>query len=133
MRYSAAFLGWSRLQLEEIDRRKRKLLTMHNGFHPKTKVVRLYLSTNEGSRRLLGVQDTVETAISGLRNYVRNSKTRLLFAAHIIKEDEDRETPNEYKKMKKKTKGKYSGHKNNYMDNLSGKQWVKQVKIGGDG
>ena len=29
--YSTAFLGWSILQLEEIDRRTRKLLTMHNG------------------------------------------------------------------------------------------------------
>ena len=28
---------------------------------------------------------------------------------------------------------KHSGYKNNYMDNLSGKQWVKQAKIGGDG
>ena len=30
-------------------------------------------------------------------------------------------------------KGKHSAHKNNYMDNLSGKQQVKQVKISGDG
>ena len=28
MRYSAALLGWSRLQLEEIDRRTRNWLTM---------------------------------------------------------------------------------------------------------
>ena len=33
----------------------------------------------------------------------------------------------------KKMKGKHSGHKNNYMDNLSDKQRVKQMKIGGDG
>ena len=36
--YSVAFLGLSRLQLEEINRRIRKLLTMHNGFHPKSNV-----------------------------------------------------------------------------------------------
>ena len=36
-------------------------------------------------------------------------------------------------KRGKGMKGKHSGHKNNYMDNLSGKQRVKQVKIGGDG
>ena len=30
-------------------------------------------------------------------------------------------------------KGKNRGHKNNYMDNLSGKQWAKQVKISEDG
>ena len=38
VRYSAAFLGWSRLQLEKIDRKTSKLLTMHNGFHPKSNV-----------------------------------------------------------------------------------------------
>ena len=34
--YSAAFLEWSRLQLEEIDRRTRSLLTIYDGFHPKS-------------------------------------------------------------------------------------------------
>ena len=74
VRYSAAFLGWSRLQLEEIGRRTRKLLTMYNGFHPKSNVDQMYPSRNEGGRGLIGVQDTVKTAILGLRNYVRNSK-----------------------------------------------------------
>ena len=36
-------------------------------------------------------------------------------------------------KRGKRMKGKHSAHKNNYMDNLSGKQQVKQVKISGDG
>ena len=53
VRYSAAFLGWSRLQLEEIDRRMRKLLTIHNGFHPKSNADRLHLSRSEGGRGLL--------------------------------------------------------------------------------
>ena len=35
-------------------------------------------------------------------------------------------------KRGKRMKGKHSGHKNNYTDNLSSKQRVKQVKIGGD-
>ena len=34
--YFAAFLEWSRLQLEEIDRRTRRLLTIYDGFHPKS-------------------------------------------------------------------------------------------------
>ena len=52
VRYSAAFLWWSRLQLE-IDRRMRKLLTIHNGFHPKSNADRLYLSRSKGGRGLL--------------------------------------------------------------------------------
>ena len=75
--------------------------------------------------------EIVEKAILGLRNYARNSKERLLFAACAI-EGEDRETPNEYK-MRKRMKGKHTGCKNKYMANLSGKQRVKQEKIGGDG
>ena len=74
---------------------------MHNGFHPKSNVDQLYLSRSEGGRGLIGVQDTVETATLVLKNYVRNSKERLLIAARTIEEDEDRETPNEYKKRKK--------------------------------
>ena len=100
-RYSAAFLGCSRLQLEEIDRRTRNLLILHNGFQPKSNVDLLYLSRIEGGKGLIRVQDTVETAILGLRNYVRNSKERLLIAACTVEEDKDRETPNEYKKRKK--------------------------------
>ena len=74
VRYSAAFLGWSRLQLEETDRRTRELLTMHNRFHPQSNVNRLFLSRSEGSRELIGVQDTVVTEILGLRNYVRKKR-----------------------------------------------------------
>ena len=44
--------------------------------------------------------EIVEKAILGLRNYARNSKERLLFAACAI-EGEDRETPNEYKMREK--------------------------------
>ena len=52
----------------------------------------------------IGVQDTVQTAILGLTNYVTNSKERLLIAARAIEEDKDREAPNEYKKRKKSEK-----------------------------
>ena len=119
MRYSAAFLGCSRL-----DRRTRKLLTMHNEFHPKSNVDQSYLSRSEGGRGLIRVQDTVETAILGLRNYVRNSKERLLTATRKIEEDEDRETPNEYKKGKKNERYK------NTVDTKTIKWTVYQANIG---
>ena len=74
---------------------------MHNGFHPKSNIDRLYLSRSEGSRGLIGVQDTVEIAILGLRNYVKHSKESFLIAARTVEDDKDRETRNEYKKRKK--------------------------------
>ena len=56
----------------------------------------MYLSRGESGRGLIGVQSTVETAISGLTNYVRKNIERLLIAARGIEQDEDRKTPNEY-------------------------------------
>ena len=53
-RYSAALLGGSRRQLEELDRRMRKLLTMHNGFK-KGNVDHLYLLRSESGRGLIRV------------------------------------------------------------------------------
>ena len=69
MRYSAASLGWSRLHLEEIDWRTKKLLTMRNGFHQISNVDQLYLLKVEVSRGLTGVQNTMETIIWGLINF----------------------------------------------------------------
>ena len=50
----------------------------------------------------------METAILGLRNYVGNSKERLLITVLTIEEDEDRKPPNEYKKRKKKSKTQWT-------------------------
>ena len=93
----------------------------------------MYLSRSEYGRGLIGLQDTVDTAILRLINYVRNSKERLLIATCTIEEDEDREMPREYKKRKNNERKKHSGHKNSCMDNWSDKQWVKQEKISEDG
>ena len=52
-------------------------------------MVRLYQSKSESSRGLITVQNTAETGILGLRNYIRSSKERLLIAACKKEEDED--------------------------------------------
>ena len=73
LRYSAAFLEWTKLEKEELDRDTRKLLTIHKALHPKSDVDRLYLPRNEGGRGLQSAQDTIELVILGLDNYVRSS------------------------------------------------------------
>ena len=61
----------------------------------------MYLSKSEGSRGLLGVQNTVETAVLWLRNYVKNTKERFLIVARTMEEEEGRDAPNECKNKKK--------------------------------
>ena len=80
VRYSGPFLDWRKEEIQELDRRTRKLMTMHKALHPKSNVDRLYISRNEGGRGLISVEDTIETSKIGLERHVQESKERLLSA-----------------------------------------------------
>ena len=47
LRYSAAFLDWTGAELEQMDKRTRKLMTIHRALNPKSDVARIYLSKKE--------------------------------------------------------------------------------------
>ena len=81
LRYSAAFLQWTRLEKEELDCRTRKLLIMHKGLHPRSNVDRVYTPRTEEDRGSQSVEDTIELAILGLQRYVQDSDERLIAAA----------------------------------------------------
>ena len=87
LRYSAAFLDWTGAELEQMDRKTRKLMTMHRALNPKSDVARIYLSRKEGVRGLISVEDTVQLAILGLERYVLTSEERLLIAARRMDGD----------------------------------------------
>ena len=80
-----------------MDRRTRKLLTMHNGLHPRSDVDRVYIPRKEGGRGLMCVEDTVKANI-GLERYVKESKERLIVAARGDNKNTDIETGNEFKR-----------------------------------
>ena len=81
MRYSAPFLNWTVDELKAIDRRTRKLLTMHKAFHPRDDVDRLYVGRKDGGRGLISIEECVENSVLGLRECVENSSERLIRAA----------------------------------------------------
>ena len=43
LRYSATFLDWVEAELEQMNRRIRKLMTIHQPLNPKSDAVRIYL------------------------------------------------------------------------------------------
>ena len=120
LRYSAAFLNWTKTELQWMDRRTRKLLTMHNGLHPRSNVDRTYIPRKEGGRGLLCVEDTVLAKI-GLERYVKESKERLIIAARGDNENTKIDTGNEFKKGPD-WNGKPNGKKKHFMDSSSDKQ-----------
>ena len=78
LKYSAAFVSWSKNELQAIDRKTRKLFTTYGALHPKSDVDRLYILRKEGGRGLISIEDCVELAIRGLEVYVRRSEERLI-------------------------------------------------------
>ena len=60
LRSSATFLYWIRAELKQMDRRIRKLLTMHQAWNPKSNKARIYVSIKEGRRGQMSVEDTVK-------------------------------------------------------------------------
>ena len=100
LRYSAAFLGWTKEEVQHLDRKTRKLLTMHGGLHPKSNVDRLYIPRKEGGRGLLNVEDVINLAVIGPERYVCNSNELLLTVARAANEYED-DSEAEYKLRRK--------------------------------
>ena len=69
VRYSGPFLKWTREELKQMDRRTRKLMTMHKALHPRDNVDRLYVSRKEGGRGLANIEDGVDASIQRLEDY----------------------------------------------------------------
>ena len=117
LRYSAAFLDWTKFEMKQLDRQTRKLMTMHNALHPKSNVDRLYLPRKDGGRGLLGVEDTVNIAKVSLKKYVNNSTERLLSSLRIIEDDAFIESEADAKK-RKRTERKENWKKRHCTDNF---------------
>ncbi|XP_069997569.1 uncharacterized protein [Penaeus vannamei] len=64
VRYGAGIIKGTKNELEEMDRKTRKLMTMYGAQHPKADVDRLYLKRYDGGRGLLGVEYCVQAEVN---------------------------------------------------------------------
>ena len=74
LRYSAAFLDWTGTELEQMERRTRKLMTMHQTLNPRSDVARIYLPRKKVGRGPISVENKVKLAILGLERYILTSE-----------------------------------------------------------
>ena len=105
MRYGAGIIKWNVAELDEMDRKTRKIMTMNTEFHPKSDVDRLYVTRSKGGRGLIGCKSCVITEENSLGWYVRNHDEPLLIAvkdSNTIPLCQESMKPNEFKKLKQK-------------------------------
>ena len=108
--YSGGIVNWTKSELAELDRKTRKLLTIHGARYPRSNVSRLYLPRREGGRGLMSVEDAINIEERNINVYVCRSQERLLKAAWKRKNVDEIETPKEYKgRVKRKRTEDWSG------------------------
>ena len=96
--YSGPFLKWTREELRQIDQRTRKLMTMHKALYLRDDVDRLYVPRKEGGRGLASIEDSVDTSIQRLEDYIEKHERRLITA---IRNNTDNTIDNRMTKTKK--------------------------------
>ena len=73
IRYGAGIIEWTKEELQGIDRKTRKLLTIYRALHPQADVDRLYFKRKYGGRGLISVEDCVTVEINSMIKYLANS------------------------------------------------------------
>ena len=88
LRYGAGIIYWPVAELQALDRKTRKLLTLHRAHHPQADVDRLYVPRKQGGRGLMSIEEIVYREENALVTYVSNSTDPhvISFKPHMIKE-----------------------------------------------
>jgi hypothetical protein len=71
--YTGGIIDWTANEINELDRKTRKLLTIHKALHPKADVDRLYVSRKMGGRGLKKIKHVIEAEVIGLVDYIWNN------------------------------------------------------------
>ena len=101
LRYGAGILKWNKNELQEMDRKTRKFMTMNKELHPRSDVARLYVSRKNGGKGLIGCENNVKSEKNGLGWYVKNNIEPLLVAVRTSRTvHEETVNPKEFKKTK---------------------------------
>ena len=53
LKYTLGIINWHQEELQKLERKTRKLLTIHGQHHPKADVDRLYVPRKQGGRGLI--------------------------------------------------------------------------------
>ena len=74
LHYSGGIVNWTKSELAELDRKTRKLLTIHGALHPRSNVSCLYLPRREGGRGLISVEEAINTEERYINVYISQSQ-----------------------------------------------------------
>ena len=78
LRYSFGIVNWHQEELHKLDRKTRKLLTIHGEHHPKADVDSLYVPRKQGGWGLMQLEAAHAVEITKLMEYVDRKEDLLI-------------------------------------------------------
>jgi len=124
LRYSFGILNWHQEDLQKLDRKTRKLLTIHGQHHKKADLDRFYVPRKQGGRGFMLLEAAHAVEITKLVEYVdrkedpliqvvtthqHNSDSAVLQTARCLKTEVQKETRKMKDNIAEKTKGRWHG------------------------
>ena len=89
IRYSGAFLDWTKEETKELDRWTRKQLIAGRALHSQSNMMRIYIKRRYGGRGLISVEECCAAELRSIDFYLVNSEEELLkLVARLEKLDE---------------------------------------------
>ena len=110
IRYGAGIIKWRKDELTGLDRRTRKLMTMHKGLNPNSDIDRLYVKRKHGGRGLIGVETSVRAEENNLAWYVKNNVEEMITAVRVhgdLNTEEAKEPKQDKREQKEKLKSNW--------------------------
>jgi len=122
LRYNFGFINWHQEEMQNLDRKTRKLLTIYGQHHPKADVDRLYVPRKQEGRGLMQLEAAHEVEITKLVEYVdrkedpimqvvrthqHNTDSAVLQTARCLKTEVQKETRKMKDSIAEKTKERW--------------------------
>ena len=83
-------LDWTKDEIQDIDIKTRKILTMLGAFHRNSDVDRLYVSRKDGGRGLTSVHNAYVARLISLRHHILTASSANAFLAKVCQHEQDR-------------------------------------------
>eukprot|EP00957_Ditylum_brightwellii_P168496 12825806-Ditylum_brightwellii.AAC.1 len=77
MRYTFGVIQWTKTELQQLDKKTRRILTADGCLHPKPSIQRLYLHCSKGGCGITSIKDTHTHECTSLARYIQSSKDPL--------------------------------------------------------
>jgi len=78
--YTAGIINWRKDELEAVDRKTRKMMTIYNSLHLRADVVCLHIPIKHGGRGLISIKESIYMEEQCLSRYTDISEEELLAA-----------------------------------------------------